>query len=130
MIGNFRGGFQLFGGDSSAQNRGTDVRISRLLLGMYSHVVAIGVFGNLFGLRRIQFKSNALVQLGEEGICRPAVIQKKKFQARSLATVAEHFALAKNLSDASDDLYRLMRRDERVQANGQMRFGGKSASHA
>ena len=109
MIGKFRGGFQLIGADPPAQHRCADVGISRLFLGVHTHMVAIGVFRDLFGLRGVQRKSNAQVQFAEEGFRRPPVIQEKKLQTRPIAALAKNFALAENLSDAPHDLYRLMR---------------------
>ena len=93
-------------------------------------MIAMDVGRDFFRLARVEFEADALLEIGEEALGRPAVLEEEKFQTGALTIFAEHVLGAEKVGDAAGDRDDLIPRDEGVEANGEMRIGGESAANA
>src|SRR5208283_5082542 len=66
------------------------------------------------------------MQFLEEALFRPAVFEKKKFQAGAFAVLAQPVAVAKDLGDSLQHGQNLMRQNKRVHAPRQVWIGRKA----
>src|SRR5216683_665658 len=129
-IGEIGSGTQLLRRYAPAQHVRADIGEALLLLRVNADVVAMNIRGKLFRLGWIEREAQSILQCAQEGIRRPAVLQEKKLQPRTLAVLAEHFRFTKELRHAAYHGDSLLPPHESVQANAKLRIGGKTASHA
>src|SRR5579864_2035769 len=74
----------LFGSDSSAQDRCAHVKQPGLFLRMYAHMIAEDVRGDLLGSSGCKPEAQALLNILQEALGRPAVTQEEILEARPL----------------------------------------------
>src|SRR4029077_1491305 len=130
MVGEIRSGAQLLRRYAPAQHVRANIGESVLLLRVNADVIAVNVRGKLFRFGGIKRKAHPILQRGQEGVRCPAVLQEKKFQPRTLAVFAEHLRFTKELRDPAYNGDSLLPSHKGVQANAEVRIGGKTASHA
>src|ERR1700682_5580572 len=128
-LGEVGGGSQLLGRNAASQNIGSDVRKPSLLLRVNADVVAMDVGRQLFRFGRIERKAQSILQRFEETFRGPAVLQKEKLEPRSLAILAQDVGFAEELGNSPNDRHDLVPLHEGIQANSEMRIGGKTARY-
>ncbi len=121
---------KLIGSNAAAQNGGTDIRESRLLLSVNADVVAINIRGRIFVFGGIELETDALFQFGEETIGSVSVLKEEILQSSLFAVLAKLVAGTKNLGYAACYWQHLFGPDKRIQSNGKMWLGGKTAADA
>ncbi len=84
----------------------------------------------MLGLGGIEREAETSVDGGEESFGRPAMFEKEEFHAGTFAALAEDIAFAEDFGDGADDRDDLMRKDEGVEADGEMRLRGEAAGNA
>src|SRR4029079_409118 len=114
--------------DSPPQTGGSNVRISRLLLGMDSNVIAIYIRRRLFLDRRVEMKPDAPLQFFLEGLDAPAMFQEQKLQPGPFPVFAQLLALAENFGDSLENRNHLVPLHKSIEPDRQMWIGRKAAA--
>ena len=94
------------------------------------NLIAVGILGRILGHGPCQAEAEPTLELGLEAFDRPAVAQEQELQARLLAVLAEHAAVAEDLGDPADHGQHLVPADEGVEPEGEVGVGRQSAAHA
>src|SRR5262247_2075685 len=115
-LGQLRHRAKLRRGEPAPQHGDADVGKARLLLGVYTHMVAIHVFRRCFRCARGEALPQARLELGKEARLRPSVMQEEELEPGLLATLPEHIAVAKDFCDTLHHGGRLMPRYGRVES--------------
>ena len=129
-FGEIGGEAELCGGDAPANDGSADGKEAGLLLRLHAEMIAMDLRGKIFRLGGIERVTEAFLDGGEEGIGSPAVFEEKVFEAGALPALAEDFAGTEDFGDGADNRNDLVLTDEGVEADGEMRLGGKAASYA
>ncbi len=128
-FGEIGGKAELRGRDASTNDGGTDGEEAGLLLGDDAEMIAMNVGGDSFRLGGIESKAEMLVNGSEEGVGRPVMFEEKIFHAGAVAALAKNVAGAEDFSDGADDGNNLVRLDESIEADGEMRLRGEAAGY-
>src|SRR5262249_34300215 len=129
-IGEISRSAKLLWRDAAAKNGSTHVDEPCLLLRMDTDVVAMNIRGRLLRLGRIKRKADDALEFGEEGIGSPALFKEQKLQPGFFAALTKHLPGAEDFSDASRDSDNLIRQNESVQPNTEMRIRRKPSADA
>ena len=98
---------------------------------MNADVIAMDVGGNFFGFGGVQSEADALFESAPRKVSGgPAMLQEEKLQAGAFAVLAQDFGFTKEFRDTARHGNDLIPLHESVQADGEMRIGGKPAGDA
>lgn len=129
-FGEIGGEAKLRGSNATANDGGADGKQTGLLLRNDAEMIAMNVGRDRFGFGRIESEAETLVNGSEEGFGRPVMFEEKIFHAGAFAALAKNVARAEDFGDGADDGNNLVRLDECVEADSEMRLSGKAAGYA
>jgi hypothetical protein len=129
-VGEIGGEAELRRGDASSDDRSADGEEAGLLLRDDTEMVSMNARGELFrrgGGKRI---AETGFDGGEEGVSGPVVFEEEELEAGFVAGLAEDFGFTEDFSDSPDDGDDLVRKDEGVEAESEVRLRGEAAADA
>ena len=129
-LGEIGGEPELRGRDATANDGGADGEQAGLFLRDDTEMIAVGARRELFGFGGIEGEAEFGVQSGKKGFSSPVVFEKQEFEASFFSGLAKDFGFAENFGDGADDADHLVRTDEYVEAEGEMRLRGEAAADA
>src|SRR5580658_3204745 len=97
---------------------------------MNTDVVAMDVGGDFFWLGGIELEADAVLELFQEGVRCPAMLQEKELEAGAFPVLAQDLGFSENFRDTACNGHDLIPLDEGIQASRKVRIGGQSATHA
>src|ERR1700709_1533656 len=95
---------------------------------MNANVIAIDVIGCVLIRGWIQIESDPIFEFVLKTLCRPTMLQEKKFKTGAFAVLAQVVAIFENLRDAFEHRQRLMLLHKRVQAQSKVRIRRQTAA--
>src|SRR5271169_5490953 len=108
------GGAHLAWLDAAAKHGCSDVGIGILFLRMDAGVIAVDVSRRIFRLGRIKLEAYTALQFLLKLFRGPAVFEEQKFQAGTVAALAQNIGTAENFRDTSNHQGHLVPADECV----------------
>ena len=121
---------QLLARQAAAKDGGADVTEARLALRMDTDVIAEDVVGKQFRDAGEEGEVEPRLKFGEEAFGGPPFFHEEIFEAGAFAAFAQALLIAEDLGDCANSAKGLMRQEEGVETNGQMRFVGEAAADA
>jgi hypothetical protein len=129
-FGQVGGKAKLRGSDASANDGGADGEEAGLPLRNDAEVIAMDVGGERFGFGGIESETETLMDGGEKSFGRPVMLEEEIFQTSAVAALAKNVAGAEDFGYGPDDGNDLVRLDEGVEANREVRLRGEAAGDA
>ncbi len=124
------GDAKLRGSDASAGYGSADGEQAVLLLQGDSEVIAVDQRGRSIGDGGVERIAETRFNGAEEGIGGPVVFEEKILETGFVSGLPEDRGFAEEFGDGADDGDDLVRIDEGVERNGEVRLGGEAAAYA
>ena len=121
---------ELRGRNAAADDGSADDEKAGLLLRDDAEMISMNARGELLGHGGIKRIAETGFDGREEGVGGPVVFEEEEFETGFVAGLAQDVGFAEDFGDGADDGDDLVREDEGVEAEGEMRLRGEAAADA